>query len=160
MLKTVLPFSLTFIIGSLLGGPMNPLIDFHAHRGSARAACHRRDNRSKTWVVIHSLGGNPCRRTNVYHDGIGGYDPGNTLVKLHVLLGADGEVAKVYPAEPYLSGSTDDAISAAEQIEFTPATRDGVPVSVWLDVTYCGPEGFQARTAKSADGEDWLVIDE
>ena len=159
MLKTVLPFSLTFIIGATLGGWMNPL-DFHAHGNRSRGACHRRDNHSKTWVVIHSLGGNPCRRINVYRDGADGYESGNTPVKVHVLLGADGAVATVYPSEPYLSGSTDDALNAAEQIRFTPATRDGVPISVWLDVTYCGPQEFHARTAKSVDGEDWQVIDE
>ena len=159
MLKTVLPFSIAFIIGSLLGGPVNPL-DLHAHGNRTREAWHRRDNHSKTWVIIHSLGGNPCRRINLYRNGADSYEPGNTPIKVHVLLGADGEVAKVYPAESYLGDSNDDALSAAEQIRFTPATRDGVPVSVWLDVSYCGPQESHARTAKTVDGEEWLVLDE
>jgi hypothetical protein len=159
MLKTVLPFSITFIIGSLLGGWMNPL-DFHLHGSMTREACHRRVNHSKTWVVIHSLGENTSRRINIYRNGTAGYDPDCALVKVHVLLGADGEVARVYPAETYVDGATDDAISAAEQIRFTPATRDGVPVSVWLDVMYCGSQGVHERTAKTVDGEEWLVLDE
>ena len=159
MLKTVLPFSITFIIGATLGGWMNPL-DFYAHSRPTNVSYSRRVSHSRTWVVIHSLGENPCRQVNVYHVGTNGYYLDNRPIEVHALLGADGTVSKVYPSEIYLDGSTDDAISAAERIRFTPATRDGVPISVWLDVSYCGRNSGHARMAKTVDGEEWPVIDE
>jgi hypothetical protein len=97
---------------------------------------------------------------NVYHVGTNGYYLDNRPIEVHALLGADGTVSKVYPSEIYLDGSTDDAISAAERIRFTPATRDGVPISVWLDVSYCGRTSGHARMATTVDGEEWPVIDE
>ena len=159
MLKRVLPFLITFIIGALAGGLMNP---GHVYLKSSPTdgLSRQHDKHSKTWVVIHSLGGNPCRQVNVYRAGSNGYYLDNRSIEVHVLLGADGAVSKVYPSESYLGGSNDDALNAAEQIRFTPATRDGVPISVWLDVTYCGPQSGHAKTAKTLDGEDWQVIDE
>lgn len=163
MLKRVLPFCITFMIGALLGGLMNPdhRIGAHLRKSSATegSSCQHASH-SRTWVVIHSLGENPCRKVNVYHAGTNGYYLDNRPMEVHALLGADGAVSKVYPSETYLDGSTDDALNAAEQIRFTPATKDGVPISVWLDVRYCGRNSGHAKTAKTLDGEDWQVIDE
>jgi hypothetical protein len=115
---------------------------------------------SKTWLVIHSLGEDPCRKVKVYNLSTNSYFFGSRPMEVHVLLGADGTVSKVYPFETYLDGSTDDALKAAKQIRFTPATKDGVPISVWLDVNYCVWSPGHARTAKTLDGEEWRVIDE
>jgi hypothetical protein len=146
------------MVGALLGGLISPS---DLNKSSVSEVSSRQQaSHSRTWVVIHSLGENPCRKVNVYHVGTNGYYLDNRPVEVHALLGADGTVSKVYPSETYLDGSTDDALNAAEQIRFTPATKDGVPISVWLDVRYCGWRPGHARMAKTLDGEDWRVIDE
>jgi tetratricopeptide (TPR) repeat protein len=57
-------------------------------------------------------------------------------VILRAILGQDGKVYVVIPVKPLPDGLTERAISAARQITFQPATKDGHPVSVLIQLEY------------------------
>jgi len=57
---------------------------------------------------------------------------GNVLVR--VLIGADGMVTRVVVVKGLPGGLTDQAIKAAYKLKFTPALRNGRPVSFWKPV--------------------------
>lgn len=58
------------------------------------------------------------------------------LVRLRVVLGAEGKVKGVSVIEGLGGGLSESAISAARGIKFTPATVNGVPVSQLVMVEY------------------------
>jgi TonB family protein len=60
-------------------------------------------------------------------------------VRLRLVLGADGKVQHILVLRALPDGLTEASISAARKIRFTPATRDGRPVSTAVVVEY----GFQ-----------------
>lgn len=60
-------------------------------------------------------------------------------VILRGLLAADGKVKQIIALLMLPDGLTEKAMEAMRQIKFTPATKDGRPVSVWVTVEY----GFQ-----------------
>ncbi len=57
-------------------------------------------------------------------------------VELRVLLAADGKVRAVAVIKGLRYGLTGTAISAARRIRFTPARKDGNPVSIWIMLQY------------------------
>lgn len=57
-------------------------------------------------------------------------------VRLRLVLAADGTVKNVFPMKPLPYGLTDAAMNAARQIKFTPAIRDGRPVSQFVTLSY------------------------
>lgn len=57
-------------------------------------------------------------------------------VALRVVLSADGSVGSVTPVRGLSHGLTEKAIAAAKQIRFSPAIKDGRPVSVAITVEY------------------------
>ena len=57
-------------------------------------------------------------------------------VVLRVILSADGSVGSVTPVRGLSHGLTEKAIAAAKQIRFSPAIKDGRPVSVAVTVEY------------------------
>ena len=58
------------------------------------------------------------------------------LVVLRVVLRFDGTIGNVSVVSGLPNGLTDQAIAAARQIRFTPAQKDGAPVSVSMQVEY------------------------
>lgn len=54
----------------------------------------------------------------------------NGSVRVLVILGSEGKVTNVIPIRPLSSGLTEQAVIAAQKIKFTPAIKDGTPVSV------------------------------
>jgi hypothetical protein len=88
---------------------------------------------SKMWVSIEELPKPDFTdeaRRNSYSGG----------VQMRVLLGADGKVAEAIPYGPLPYGLTEEIVSAAKRIRFTPASVfDGKPESVWVTIGY----GFQ-----------------
>ena len=58
------------------------------------------------------------------------------VVKLRVVLGADGGVSHIDVLESLPEGLTERAMEAAERMRFVPAQRDGRPVSQWATVEY------------------------
>jgi TonB family protein len=57
-------------------------------------------------------------------------------VRLRLVLAADGTVKNIFPMKPLPHGLTDAAMNAARQIKFTPAVRDGRPVSQFATLSY------------------------
>jgi hypothetical protein len=55
---------------------------------------------------------------------------------LRVILKFDGTIGSVTVVSGLPYGLTEKAIAAAKNIRFTPAQKDGVPVSVALQVEY------------------------
>ena len=60
----------------------------------------------------------------------------NGLVRLRVLLGADGQVGQVLVDKRLPHGMTAKAVEAARAIRFTPAEKDGRVVSQWVVIEY------------------------
>jgi TonB family protein len=57
-------------------------------------------------------------------------------VRLEMVLTADGKVKNIFPMKPLKHGLTEAAFEAARQIKFTPAIRNGQPVSQFLILSY------------------------
>lgn len=57
-------------------------------------------------------------------------------VRLEMVLAADGTVKDIFPMKPLEHGLTETAFEAARKIKFTPAIRDGQPVSQFVVLSY------------------------
>jgi TonB family protein len=57
-------------------------------------------------------------------------------VRLEMVLAANGTVKNIFPMKPLEHGLTNAAFNAARKIKFTPAIRDGQPVSQFLILSY------------------------
>jgi hypothetical protein len=55
------------------------------------------------------------------------------MVRLRVLLDANGTVSQVVPLETLPDGLTEVATDSAWRTTFIPATENGMPVSVWIE---------------------------
>ena len=60
----------------------------------------------------------------------------NGEVRLRLVLAADGTVKNIFPMKGLEHGLTEAAMNAARQIKFTPAVRDGKPVSQFETLSY------------------------
>lgn len=58
------------------------------------------------------------------------------MVRLRLVLGADGKVQHVYATRKLPDGLTEAAIAAARKIKFIPAIKDGRPVSQFVTIEY------------------------
>jgi TonB family protein len=57
-------------------------------------------------------------------------------VVLRCVFAADGSITHMLILEALPAGLTEQSIAAAKQIRFVPATRDGKPVSMWMQLEY------------------------
>lgn len=57
-------------------------------------------------------------------------------VRLRLVLAADGSVKNIFPMKGMPNGLTEAAMAAARKIKFTPAIRDGKPVSQFETLSY------------------------
>ena len=57
-------------------------------------------------------------------------------VVLRAVFSKEGEVTKVYVVKKLPHGLTQQAINAGRKIRFTPAMKDGRPVSMWIELQY------------------------
>jgi len=57
-------------------------------------------------------------------------------VRLRLVLAGDGTVKNIFPMKPLKYGLTEAAMEAARHIRFSPATRDGKPVSQFTTLSY------------------------
>jgi TonB family protein len=57
-------------------------------------------------------------------------------IVLRVVLSASGEVTNIHAMSSLPYGLTERAIEAAKQVKFIPATKDGHPVSMWMELQY------------------------
>jgi TonB family protein len=58
------------------------------------------------------------------------------MVNVRVLLAADGAIKHVLVIKPLSHGLNERALSAARNIKFRPAVKDGRPVSQWVTIEY------------------------
>ena len=58
------------------------------------------------------------------------------VVVLKVVFSANGKVTNIRVVSGLPYGLTESAIDAARKITFTPATKDGKPVSMWIQLEY------------------------
>ncbi len=171
MLKRFLPFMLTLVVGTALANMANLYYASLRVEDSIEREESQRDpdlNRTpnpstaRTWAVIHSQ---PLAR---YTEAARRHQATGTVV-LRVRLSFDGTVTDIQPSETLPFGLTESAIEAARRIPFTPATREGQPISIWTHVAYTfngrdgdGFHGFNysidTSRARSEDGEDWRVV--
>jgi TonB family protein len=57
-------------------------------------------------------------------------------VILRCVFAANGKVTNIRILSGLPDGLTDRAIKAAQKIRFKPATKDGKPVSMWMQLEY------------------------
>jgi len=57
-------------------------------------------------------------------------------VVLRAVFASNGTVTNVFVSRALSFGLTAEAVKAAKRIQFTPATKDGKPVSMWLELQY------------------------
>jgi len=57
-------------------------------------------------------------------------------IVLRCIFGANGKVFAIRPVTSLPHGLTESAMSAARQIRFIPAVKDGHPVSTWMQLEY------------------------
>jgi TonB family protein len=58
------------------------------------------------------------------------------LVVLRLILASDETVKHIEVVKGLPEGLVENSMAAARQIKFTPAKKDGKPVSVWVEVEY------------------------
>jgi len=135
MLKRVLPFMLTLTVGLILGSWFNPYgqRNYGYSRKCSGTSGYVTSRvvvpSDKTWALIKThpvVDYTPDAR----RDHITG------RVRLRVLLGANGTVSQVIPLETLPDGLTDAAIDSAWKTKFVPATENGAPVSVWVEMVH------------------------
>lgn len=57
-------------------------------------------------------------------------------VVLRCVFSSTGEVKNIHVVSGLPDGLTESAIEAAKKIKFTPAMKDGHPVSMWMELQY------------------------
>ncbi|MET0625544.1 MAG: hypothetical protein ABW250_21595 [Pyrinomonadaceae bacterium] len=143
LLKKALPFTLTFVVGTALGGltwlfggsakKTETVVVTRTYDYGGRCRMRGRKLVAETRPLLILF--KPDARYPLAPEG---------RVRVNVTFGADGEVKSVRPLASWLHGPDEDLVrvkamwdaveSAARQIRFTPETVDGVPVSVERDV--------------------------
>lgn len=146
-LKRVLPFTLTLIVGIGIGSLFNLL----SAKPQAETRVFRLESSYGTGGAGYGSGGCRARRSmysatvrsaEVYYQPTPQYTSAaqkNQVegdVTVRVTLGADGTVSSVEPVTRLPYGLTEEAVRAARQIRFNPATRDGSPVDEVKTITY------------------------
>jgi TonB family protein len=63
------------------------------------------------------------------------HDVEGTVV-LRCVFSSTGEVKNIHVVSGLPDGLTERAIEAAQKIKFTPAIKDGRPVSMWMELQY------------------------
>ena len=135
MLKRMLPFMLTLTVGLILGSLFNPHWARNYHYGRFMSRCSGASSygtarvvvtNDKTWALIKT-------QPVVEYTPDARRDHVKGLVRLRVLLDANGTVSQVIPLETLPDGLTDAAIDSAWRTKFIPATENGAPVSVWIE---------------------------
>ena len=124
LLKRVLPFTLTLILGLMLGSMLSP-------RPHSQMKCSYYSNQGShsTPVIIRALPDatyTDAARLNRFEG----------TIYLYALCDANGTVSGIELRDALPYGLTEEAIRAARAIKFDPATEYGQPVSVWMPVEY------------------------
>lgn len=168
MLKRMLPFILTLLVGLFLGnlGSLWPRFDLPDDVKWPRPSERRQPKQSpggscalsveRSWAVIHSMPTPTYTGTRSY---------GFQIVRVRVMLDAGGRVTTATVLSDVPEPLRKDAAKAAMKIEFTPARKNGQPVFVSTVVQYVFAERGFRQSAYPVDdsltiseaGEDWHV---
>lgn len=136
MLKRMLPFMLTLTLGLILGSWFNPYWSHNRRYGRFMSRCSGTSgyassramlSSDKTWAIIRS-------QPVVEYTPDARRDHVTGRVRVRLLLDASGAVTQVIPLETLPDGLTDAVIDSAWRTKFVPATENGVPVSVWVEL--------------------------
>ncbi len=143
VLKRVLPFFAGLAIGIvpawlLSSANSSPVTSFQPEYSHGRTFCKSRSDYPK------AVGGKPFDgdKLRIYHKPKPGYTDearlGNVegTVVLRVEFQASGQIGSVEAVTTLPDGLTEQAIAAARRIEFDPAERDGIPVTIVKQVEY------------------------
>jgi TonB family protein len=142
MLKRVLPFILTLIVGLTLGTfahrfspaapPANEALNkthtHFCHRSNAFLYRERYVDDSAPLRILSQP--EPSYTEAARRDHITG------VVRLHVMFGADGEISDVEVVRGLPDGLTEEAVRAAQSIEFTPAMVNGEYIDTARTIEY------------------------
>ncbi|HLL16265.1 MAG TPA: energy transducer TonB [Pyrinomonadaceae bacterium] len=157
VLKRVLPFILTLLVGVIVGGGLKRA-DRAAMPGGEVTSCKMRQRQvmlappppappappslppsfdrdvftpaDVTRKVFISHKPHPLYTAEARRNNVTG------TVRLRVVLAADGTVRDITPLTTLPDGLTEQAMAAARKIEFTPASKDGRAVSQYVTVEY------------------------
>jgi vitamin B12 transporter len=131
-LKRALPFIFTLSVGTALAGwlivPPRPAANSN-EPGRVKSSYPGTTSTDRRWTIINS-------QPEAEYPAAARRDGVTGRVRLRVLLAADGKVAEVVPVEVLPGGLTEAAVGAAWRIKFTPALRNGTPVSVWVEIVH------------------------
>ena len=155
MLQRILPFVLTLLLGIALGSLVSgrapqPLVSYSTLSASeSYSSCrmsqrHGRHAERRQAVSVERVyrASDVTRRAVITSKPEPEYTAAARLnqvsgtVILRAVLAADGRVTSITPAQQLPHGLTEQAIEAAERIEFMPAERDGRPVSQYVQIVY------------------------
>lgn len=168
MLKRIVPFIATLVLGIALANLSQwARVPFYTENSTSEL---RSDSSGLisvttlslysgegTWAILHST-------PTPQYTGRPGY--GFRIVRVRVLLGANGQVSQVTPNFDQPEALLEDAVKAAWKIKFTPATKDGQPISVWTIIQYVFADNGFRQSAYPLDdsmtstetGEQWHVV--
>ena len=149
LLKKALPFTLTFIFGAALSGLLG-LFGASGKRAESVLGTRTYEFGSRCRVRRHNLVAE-SKPLNILHKpdailpaGSGGFKSNPEFIPVNVTFGADGKVQQVeppaclaydcYDMRDERSGRWEAVERAARQIQFTPETINGVPVTVVKEV--------------------------
>ena len=149
LLKKALPFALTFVVGTALGGltwlfggsekKAETVVVTRTYEFGSRCRMRRHNlvAESKPLAILH-------KPDAILPAGSGGIKSNSEFVPVNVTFGADGKVQQVeppaclaydcYDMRDERSGRWEAVERAARQIQFTPETINGVPVTVVKEV--------------------------
>ncbi len=143
VLKKILPFTLTLALGSLFGGAFELFgarsdagakwrgrADARRSYSGCRSGRGRRAVHAQSTPVVYTYEPNTHYTEEAMRRGVTG------VVRLRVTFGASGRIERVEPVLRLPHGLTEEAERVAWQTRFTPATDNGVPVTVAKEVDY------------------------
>lgn len=159
-LKRVLPFALTFLVGATLGGLFQRFghirragffegVRVHREGRRCRTAPPPRVAPDRTVRAAITFQPSPRYTEEALRNGYRGQ------ARLRLLLGADGRVQLVEPLDQLPYGLTEEAVRAAREIKFTPASLDGAPVDMWAYVEQDFVETATMKTITQGVGQDY-----
>jgi hypothetical protein len=154
LLKKTLPFALTFVVGSLIGGLFHsfgiggreprPARAYFYGYGEGRGRSCRARMRQRYLVAETKPLTILFKPDAILPAKVGGFKFTPDAMSAYVTFGADGKVHEVGPTSINLCVKTEDERSAklawdaveraARQIQFEPEMVDGLPVSVTKEV--------------------------
>jgi hypothetical protein len=156
VLENLLRLALTLMVSTSAALLLRPLLEANGGwaypaRGEHVVASNQSRARSAAPLadrpLVITYQPRPARTAEAIRQGVTG------VVKLEVLLAANGTVGAVQLREKLPAGLTERAIEAAEEIEFRPAVVGGQFVDTWqiVEFKFAAANGLRAAEKKTDD---------